>query len=85
MKKLTHIVYYQNGGNEERDKRLQVVKLLTALSYCVGGFSLFAMFLQLSLIGSFCILSDLCQHRNLFWFMGKYRLVGVRCGLWVRE
>ena len=24
-------------GNEERDRRLEVVKLLTALSYCVGG------------------------------------------------
>ena len=38
--------YYKNGGNEERDRRLQVVKLLTALNYCVGGSSLFAVFLQ---------------------------------------
>ena len=25
------------GGNKERDRRLQVVKLLPALSYCVGS------------------------------------------------
>ena len=35
------------GGNEERDRRLQVVKLLTALSYCVGG-SLACSVFQLS-------------------------------------
>ena len=29
--------YYRAYGNEERDKRLEVVKLLTAFSYCVGG------------------------------------------------
>ena len=29
--------YIKKGGNEERDRRLQVVKLLTALSYCVGS------------------------------------------------
>ena len=28
---------YEKGRNEERDRRLQVVKLLTALSYRVGG------------------------------------------------
>ena len=42
--------HYKNSGNEERDRRLQVVKLLTALSYCVGDSSLFAVLLQLSLI-----------------------------------
>ena len=29
------------GGNEERDRRLQVVKLLTALSYCVDSSFMF--------------------------------------------
>ena len=34
-----------NGGNEERDRRLEVGKLLTALSYCVvGGSFTFAVF-----------------------------------------
>ena len=32
---------YQKGGNEERDRRLQAVKLLTALSYGVGSSSIF--------------------------------------------
>ena len=31
----TSAPHYYKGGNEERDRRLQVVKLLTAFSYCV--------------------------------------------------
>ena len=29
--------HYLKGSNEERERRLQVVKLLTALSYCGGS------------------------------------------------
>ena len=29
--------HYDKGRNEERDRRLEVVKLLTTLSYCVDG------------------------------------------------
>ena len=35
---------YWKGGNEERDRRLQAVKLLTALSYCVGSSFYFFVF-----------------------------------------
>ena len=34
----------RNYGNEERDRRLQVVKLLTALNYCVGGSYILSVF-----------------------------------------
>ena len=33
----TSTPHYWKGGNEERDRRLQVVNLITALSYCVGS------------------------------------------------
>ena len=50
--------HYVKGGNEERDKRLQVVELLTALSYCVG--SSFISFVSALVLVSLSRLSDTC-------------------------
>ena len=33
-------------GNEERDRRFQVVKVLAALNYCVGGSYILSVFQQ---------------------------------------
>ena len=65
------------GGNEERDRRLEVVKLLTALSYCVGGS--FNVPCSNLVLGSLSLLSDECQRRNLESWLSVYGLVG--CGL----
>ena len=39
---ILHAEYYYKGGNKKRDKHLQVVKLLTALSYRVGSSFVFS-------------------------------------------
>ena len=61
-------------GNDKRD-RLEVVKLLTALSYCVGGSTVFHIFCVPALVvGSLSLLSDACQRRNLESGLGWYGL-----------
>ena len=49
-------------GNEKRDKRLEVVKLLTALSYCVDGSFILSVFSISIMIAS--LLSDACQRET---------------------
>ena len=39
----TSAPHCQKGGNEERDRRLQIVKHITAFSYCVGSSSIFCV------------------------------------------
>ena len=55
---------------------LQVVKLLTALSYCVGGSFVFVC-VSAFVLGSLSLLSDACQRTNLTWWAVGYRSVGV--------
>ena len=70
-------LYITKGGNEEGDIRLQVVELLTALSYCVGSSFFRVPALDL---GSLSLLSDACQQRNLETWQGGY---GLFVGEWV--
>ena len=75
--------HYKNGGNEERDRRLQVVKLLTALSYCVGGSSLFAVFLQLIVIDGIVFYSKRFGSAHKPFFTDRQVIDG--CAWWVRD
>ena len=61
---MLHSYYYLKGGDEERDRRLQEVKLLTALNYCVGSSIIFCV-PALLVLGSLSLLSDACQPRTL--------------------
>ena len=71
---LPEAICYKSG-NDERDRRLEVVKLITALSYCVGSsFHFFCVPAFVLLIGLTSLLSDACQRRNFESWLG---------GVWV--
>ena len=70
--------YLLEGGNEERDRRLEVVKFLTALSYCVVGGS-FIFCVPVLVLGSRSLFSDACQCRNFESWLGGCGWVGTGC------
>ena len=70
--------YLLEGGNEERDRRLEVVKFLTAFPYCVVGGSFIICVPEL-VLGSLSLLRDACQRRNLESWLGECGWVGTGC------
>ena len=65
---------YKKGGNEERDRRLQVVKLLTALSYRVGGSLICSVFQHLCYGMAFTVKGCVSAKKN--WIMAVWVWVG---------
>ena len=54
-----------------------MVKLLTALSYCVGSSVIFLC--SALVLGSLSLLNDACDRRNLEWWLGVYGWVDTGC------